>query len=190
MQPRSLVVTNQAVYNCDVSCTKLKRRIALLRLGSITVNDPTGSIALHMPSEDYLFVVRQMGHAVERAAAAGEGDVSGGPPKQSLQKGTARRSPCSALGDALQSAYQVLHKSSGESLVVRTFNGTGLLKDTLQRKQKRSSGDPTDDLTDDDDLPLSLTYNYSSEHKSSEDEDAKGEEERLSLTSQLVSGNL
>ena len=86
----------------------------------------------------------------------------------------------------------MLHKSSGESLVVRTFSGSGLLKDTLQRKQKRSSGDPTDDLTDDDDLPLSLTYNYnySSEHKSSEDEGGKGEEERLSLTSQLVSGNL
>ena len=84
----------------------------------------------------------------------------------------------------------MLHKSSGESLVVRTFSGTGLLKDTLQRKQKRSSGEPTDDLTDDDDLPLTLTYNYSSEHKSSEDEGGKGEEERLSLTSQLVSGNL
>ena len=58
---------------------------------------------LHVPSEDYLFVVRQMGHAmghaVGGAAAAGEGDVSGGStPKKgqplqngpTLQKGTAR----------------------------------------------------------------------------------------------------
>ena len=66
------------------------------------MSEPTGSLVLHVPSEDYLFVVRQMGHAMGRAvgdaAAAGEGDVSGGgAPKKGplqnsppLQKGTAR----------------------------------------------------------------------------------------------------
>ena len=73
------------------------------------MSEPTGSLVLHVPSEDYLFVVRQMGHAmghqvghamgraVGGAAAAGEGDVSGGgaPKKGPLQnsplpKGTAR----------------------------------------------------------------------------------------------------
>ena len=100
-----------------------------------------------------------MGGAMRRAAGNGDG---GGTPK----KGTSRLSPCSALGDALQRAYQVQHKNSGESLVVRTFNGSGLLTEMLQRNQKCSSVVSTDD----DGPPQPLAYEDDDDENEDDDD--------------------
>ena len=148
VQERTLVVTNVAVYNLDPgSSAKLKRRVLITSIGSVTINEPQGQLALHVPSEyDYFFTLSQAGYDVSggevtQRGSAGEPSTPGG--GGGAAAAMRLLSPCHALAGALQKAYVAQHAKTGETLVVRTFNGNGTggsLKEMLQTKQRRGSG--------------------------------------------------
>ena len=51
VQARMLVVTGTALYNFDHGGAKLKRRISLTSIGSVSANEVSGQFVLHVPSE-------------------------------------------------------------------------------------------------------------------------------------------
>jgi len=61
MQDRILVITESAIYNIDPSTFKVKRRISISGLGSISMSSmPDNFFAVHIPNEyDYLFVTNR-----------------------------------------------------------------------------------------------------------------------------------
>ena len=72
MQERILLVTEQAVYNIEPSSHKVKRRIALRELGSISLSKlPDNFFCLHVPSEyDYLLVSNKKTEIVSKLVEA------------------------------------------------------------------------------------------------------------------------
>ena len=51
VQARLLVITGRAVYNFDHGGAKLKRRVALAAIGSVSANEGSGQFVMHVPSE-------------------------------------------------------------------------------------------------------------------------------------------
>ena len=138
------MVTNVAVYNLDPNA-KLKRRVLIKSIGSVTINEPQGQLALHVPSEyDYFFTLSHAGYYVSGGEMVRGGEMHqtqrGSAGEPGTPGGAMRLSPCNALAGALQKAYMAQHAKTGETLVVRTFNGAGSLKEMLQTKQRRGSG--------------------------------------------------
>lgn len=124
---RLLFLTNEAIYNLDTasSTTKVKRRVPLLDLGSLTIHEPERQMALHVPGDvDSLFTLKHAGHDVSPSTDAGRAALGG-------QSNVAR------LADALQRAYAQRAKATGNGdpyLPVRSFNHSGDLQAVLQTK--------------------------------------------------------
>lgn len=74
MQERILLITDLAIYNVEPSSHKVKRRITLKELGSISLSKlPDNFFCLHVPSEyDYLLVSNKKTEIVTKIVEAYE----------------------------------------------------------------------------------------------------------------------
>ena len=108
VQPRLLVVSDQAVYNLSSDGKKCKRRIPLTHVSLVTASESAGQFILHVPSEyDYHFAAPSRGYA----------------PSAELGTDTAvAGAPLAAIIAALQRVYAA-HAPSGQHLPVRTVEG-------------------------------------------------------------------
>lgn len=127
MQGRLLFLTNEAIYSLDTasSTTKVKRRVPLLDIGSLTIHEPDRQVALHVPGDvDSLFTLKHAGHDVSPANDPGQSNVG--------QSNVAR------FVDALQRAYVQRAKASraydDPYLPVRSFNHSGDLQAMMVTK--------------------------------------------------------
>jgi len=139
VQARILAVTDSAIYNLSKDGSKIKRRIPLEAVASVTLNEQTGQFVLHMPSEyDYLLNATHSGVAV-------------GPDGSTMEPRVSSVSPHKRTGlasthviNALQAAYTYY---KGAPLPVRTFRGTGALDEISQVVQRKGHGGSTGDLS-------------------------------------------
>ncbi|KAL1506975.1 hypothetical protein AB1Y20_007839 [Prymnesium parvum] len=119
VQARLLVVTGAALYNFDHGGAKLKRRIALAAVGSVSAHDSTGQFVLHVPSEyDYHFSAPSHGYAVSQESAIAA-------------------TPLAGVIEALQQAYATTMGGSAESpnfLAVRNITSESDLTRHVQKK--------------------------------------------------------
>lgn len=142
VQARMLVVTGAALYNFDHGGAKLKRRISLTSIGSVSANEVSGQFVLHVPSEyDYHFSAPTRGYEV------GSGEPSNVP-----------ATPLAGMIVALQKAYAETMGGSVDSpnlLAVRNITSESDLSRHVQKKgqgtEARWTGaQPADDDSDGD----------------------------------------
>ena len=115
VQKRALLLTDAAIYNADTTVEKLKRRVPLESIASVTADESSGQFVLHVPSEyDYFFAGESSGYdASEGGGAAATSSIG--------------------VIDALQRAYT----STGRPpLPVRNATGGGGDLSTIVQKKK------------------------------------------------------
>jgi len=121
VQARLLVMTGSALYNFDQTGAKLKRRIALTAIGSVSANDVSGQFVLHVPREyDYHFSAPTHGYTV------------GGDDQAAMST-----TPLAGMIVALQQAYGGTMGGSPDSpnlLAVRNITSEADLSRYVQKK--------------------------------------------------------
>jgi len=151
-QARLFAISSAAVYNLSVEGTKMKRRIGLDSMGSVTLNEINGQFVLHVPSEyDYLLTATHNGISVDADGKVADYHIqAGSAPPGSMGSFAAH------LIDALQASYTTFQRGH-QHLPVRTFRGSGIggeLSQVVQRKghsQESLRAEDDDDDDDDDD---------------------------------------
>ena len=71
VQKRALLLTDAAIYNADTTVEKLKRRVPLESIASVTADESSGQFVLHVPSEyDYFFAGESSGYDASEGGGA------------------------------------------------------------------------------------------------------------------------
>jgi len=117
VQKRALLLTDAAIYNTDTTVEKLKRRVPLESIASVTADESSGQFVLHVPSEyDYFFAGESSGYdASEGGGAAATSSIG--------------------VIDALQRAYTTKFQGR-QHLPVRNATGGGGDLSTIVQKKK------------------------------------------------------